>query len=57
MWNVFLCNYSEVLAEAVYIGVDPFMRGFTISSPTGVVIIGSQIARYKYVQFTLIQDY
>lgn len=42
----FLRSYSEVLAEAIYLSVDPYMRAFTERIQTGVTMIGGQVAKY-----------
>lgn len=55
-------NYSyfiEVLAEAVYISIDPFMRGHMMQSPCGVIMIGGQVAKYllsNHVWININQD-
>jgi prostaglandin reductase 1 len=36
---------GEFLAEAVYLSVDPYMRGFSKSMKPGDVMIGEQVAR------------
>lgn len=36
---------GEILCEAVWFSVDPYMRPYSVNSPTGVTMIGSQVAR------------
>lgn len=36
---------GEVLIEAVYLSVDPYMRPYMKSFPTGVTMIGGQTAK------------
>lgn len=39
-------NFSlDVLVEAVYLSVDPFMRPVSESLPLGVTMIGGQVAK------------
>ena len=39
-------NEKQFLAEAVFISVDPYVRTLALSLPTGITMIGRQIARY-----------
>lgn len=38
-------NDGDVLTEAVYLSVDPYMRPYTERIPVGVTMIGSQVAK------------
>ena len=38
--------FPDVLTEAVYLSVDPYMRPYTERIPVGVTMIGSQVAKY-----------
>lgn len=39
-------NDGEILIQALYISVDPYMRLYIEGSPIGSVMIGGQVARY-----------
>jgi len=36
---------GEILCEAVWFSVDPYMRPYSVNYPTGITMIGSQVAR------------
>ncbi|KDR24385.1 prostaglandin reductase 1-like [Zootermopsis nevadensis] len=36
---------GEILCEAVWLSVDPYMRPYSVNFPTGTTMIGSQVAR------------
>lgn len=49
-WKVHSTNdliwcFAEVLAEALYLSVDPYMRVYMERFPVGVQMIGGQVAR------------
>lgn len=46
----------DVLAEAIYLSVDPYMRPYSERIPVGVTMIGAQIAKYaNIIQIDLFQ--
>nr|CAI5870066.1 unnamed protein product [Callosobruchus analis] len=44
--NVPALKDGEFLAQAVYLSVDPYMRAYAVGLPTGIPMIGGQIAKY-----------
>lgn len=45
--DIFLKSFfSDVLVEALYLSVDPYMRKYMERYPVGVPMIGLQIAKY-----------
>lgn len=40
-----LLKDGEVLIEAIYLSVDPYMRPYMNSFPVGVTMIGGQVAK------------
>lgn len=47
MINCFL----DVLAEAIYLSLDPYMRPYSERLPLGVTMIGGQVARYEDIKY------
>lgn len=39
----------EVLVEAIYLSVDPYMRPYTARLSIGDTMMGGQIAKYKII--------
>nr|CAD7201306.1 unnamed protein product [Timema douglasi] len=39
-------QHLEILAEAVWLSVDPYMRPYSVRLPIGTTMIGSQVAKY-----------
>lgn len=42
---VFSFSSAEVLAQAEYLSVDPYMRPYMEQYPVGVTMIGGQVAK------------
>jgi prostaglandin reductase 1 len=38
-------NDNQFLAEAIYVSVDPYVRTLALSFPTGITMLGRQVAR------------
>lgn len=40
-------SISDVLVEAVYLSVDPYMRAYMPQMPVGITMIGGQVAKLE----------